>query len=154
MADAERSRSTVLRFGDFEVDLPAGLLLRHGIRVKLRDKSFRVLGALIEHCGQVVTREDLQRRLWPADVFVDFENNLNTAIARLREALGDSAEHPRFIETLPKHGYRFIGTLSAEPPTPRPPDARARRRWRPAVGLDVPGTGVEARGEARTRRLR
>ena len=140
MTDAERSRPTVICFGDFSVDLSAGMLLKHGVRVRLREQSFRVLASLLEHPGQVITREDLQRRLWPADVFVDFENNLNAAIGRLREALGDCADHARFIETLPKRGYRFIGTLVNETPAPRALGARARRRWRPTPGVEVPGT--------------
>ncbi len=101
-----------VRFDCYEVDLPAGQLYKHGIRISLRDKSFQVLAALLEHPGEVVTREDLRRRLWREEVFVDFDNNLNTAIARLREALCDSADHPRFVETLPKHGYRFLGSVS------------------------------------------
>jgi TolB-like protein/Flp pilus assembly protein TadD len=109
-----------IRFGEFEIDLAAGDLRRRSIRLRLREQCLEVLAILLEHPGQVVTREDLRRRLWPQDVFVDFDNNLNTAIARLREALCDSAEHPRFIETLPKHGYRFIGHLSKSPgPKPR-----------------------------------
>ena len=104
--------STLLRFDCFEVDRAAGHLFKRGSRIRLREQSFRVLELLLERPGEVVTREELQRRLWPAEVFVDFENNLNAAVARLREALGDSAERPRFIETLPKRGYRFIGTLS------------------------------------------
>ena len=107
--------SRIVRFGNFEVDLAAGQLHKRGIRIGLRDKSFQVLALLLDQPGEVVTREQLQRRLWPADVFVDFENNLNTAVARLREALGDSADKPRFIETLPKHGYRFIAPVSAYP---------------------------------------
>ncbi|MCK7460902.1 MAG: winged helix-turn-helix domain-containing protein [Sphingobacterium sp.] len=79
---------------------------------QLRGQLFVVLSMLLEHAGEVVTREELQRRLWPGDVFVDFEVNLNTLIARLREVLGDSAEHPRYIETLPKRGYRFLATVS------------------------------------------
>ena len=94
-------------FDCYEVDLPAGQLYKHGIRINLRDQSFQVLAMLLEHPGEVVTREDLRRQLWREEVFVDFDNNLNTAIARLREALNDSADHPRFIETLPKRGYRF-----------------------------------------------
>jgi DNA-binding winged helix-turn-helix (wHTH) protein len=119
MSDAELAPSAVLRFGDFEVDLRAGVLHKRGVRLRLGAKSIQVLAALLEHPGRLVTREALQRRLWPEDVFVDFENNLNTAIGRLREALGDSADRPRFVETLPKRGYRFIGTLSDEPPIPR-----------------------------------
>jgi TolB-like protein/Flp pilus assembly protein TadD len=102
---------TIVRFGAYEVDLPAGQLYKHGIKIGLRDQSFQVLAALLEHPGQVVTREELRQRLWRSEVFVDFDNNLNTAIGRLREALGDSAEHPRFIETLPKRGYRFLKSV-------------------------------------------
>jgi TolB-like protein/tetratricopeptide (TPR) repeat protein len=105
----------LLRFDCFEVDVAAGQLRKHGRRVRLRDQPWQVLATLLEHPGQVVAREDLQRRLWPNDVIVDFENNLNTAIGRLREALGDSAEHPRFIETLPRRGYRFVGTVFRAP---------------------------------------
>jgi TolB-like protein len=107
--------SSTIRFDAYEVDLPAGQLYKHGVKIGLREKSFQVLAALLEHPGQVVTREELQHRLWQQEVFVDFENNLNTAIARLREALGDSADHPRFIETLPKRGYRFLQNVF-EPP--------------------------------------
>jgi len=92
--------------------LRAGSLSKHGAKIRLREQLFVVLSMLLEHAGEVVTREELQRRLWPGDVFVDFEVNLNTLIARLREALGDSAEHPRYIETLPKRGYRFLATVS------------------------------------------
>ncbi|MGB2716479.1 MAG: winged helix-turn-helix domain-containing protein [Vicinamibacterales bacterium] len=101
-----------VRFGAFEVDLAAGQLHKRGVRIGLREQSFQVLALLLEQPGEVVTRKELQHRLWPADVFVDFQNNLNTAVARLREALGDSAEKPRFIQTLPKHGYRFIAAVS------------------------------------------
>jgi TolB-like protein len=110
-----------IRFDCFEVDLPSGQLYRRGLRVSLREKSFQLLSSLLEHPGEVVTREELQRRLWREEVFVDFENNLNTAIARLREALGDSAERPRFIETLAKRGYRFIARVE---PCERPAEPR------------------------------
>jgi TolB-like protein len=106
------SRQKVIRFGEFEVDLQAGCLFKQGVKVRLREQSFTVLSILLEHAGEVVTREQLQGRLWPGGVFVDFELNLNTIVARLREALGDSAEHPRYIETLPKRGYRFLATPS------------------------------------------
>ena len=112
-------RGTV-RFDCYDVDLPAGQLYKHGRRVALRDKSFQLLAALLEHPGEVVTRDDLRRRLWGEDVFVDFENNLNTAVARLREALGDSADRPLFIETLPKRGYRFLASVSEPPRAPDP----------------------------------
>ena len=103
-----------VRFDCYEVDLLAGQLYRRGTRVNLRDKSFQILAALLEHPGELVTRESLRQHLWREDVFVDFENNLNTAIARLRDVLHDSTEHPRFIETLPRRGYRFIASVSAE----------------------------------------
>ena len=100
-------------FDGYQIDLLAGQLLKNGIRITLRDQSFQVLVALLEHPGEVVRRDALRSQLWPKDVFVDFDNNLNTAIARLREALCDSADHPRLIETLPKRGYRFIGQVSS-----------------------------------------
>lgn len=126
----------VLRFDGYEVDLAAGLLHKGGLRISLREQSFQVLASLLEHPGQVVTREELRRRLWPEDVFVDFDNNLNTAIARLREALGDSADHPRFIETLPKHGYRFIANVFEAPRAPEPgPAPRVRVVVLPFVNL-------------------
>jgi TolB-like protein len=106
------SPKKVIRFGEFEVDLQAGCLIKRGIKIRLREQLFQVLSMLLEHTGEVVTREELQKRLWPGDVFVDFELNLNTIMARLREVLGDSAEHPHYIETLPKRGYRFLATVS------------------------------------------
>jgi TolB-like protein len=112
----------VVRFGEFEVDRQAGCLFKQGAKIRLREQLFTVLSVLLEHAGQVVPREEFQRRLWPGDVFVDFEINLNTLIARLREALGDSAEHPRYIETLPKRGYRFLPAVTegiASGPAPR-----------------------------------
>jgi len=109
----------VVRFDCYEFDGAAGQLRKRGSRLHLRDQPLEVLALLLEHPGEVVTREDLHRRLWPHDVIVDFENNLNTAISRLREALGDSAEHPRFIETLPRRGYRFIAGIEPAPATGR-----------------------------------
>jgi TolB-like protein/Tfp pilus assembly protein PilF len=106
----------VLRFEDYEVDLSAGQLRKRGVRISLREQSFQVLASLVEHPGHVVTREELRQKLWANDVFVDFDNNLNSAIARLREALRDSADRPHFIETLPKRGYRFIANIFESPP--------------------------------------
>ncbi|HEV2417902.1 MAG TPA: winged helix-turn-helix domain-containing protein [Terriglobia bacterium] len=100
--------SRVVRFGVFEADLRTGELRERGRKVRLQEKPFQTLALLVEKAGNVVTREELRERLWPADTFVEFDANLNTAIKRLREALGDSAERPRYIETLPKRGYRFI----------------------------------------------
>jgi eukaryotic-like serine/threonine-protein kinase len=99
------------RFGAFEVDLRAGEIYKHGIRLKLQDQPFQVLVFLLEHPGDVVTREELRQKLWPADTFVDFDTGLNSAIKKLRDVLGDSAEEPRFIETLPRRGYRFIARI-------------------------------------------
>src|ERR1700726_2675231 len=89
-----------IRFGGFEVDLRIGEVRKHGFKIRLQDQPFHVLQILLEHPGELVTREELQRQIWAADTFVDFEKGLNNAIKRLREALGDSAEEPRFIETL------------------------------------------------------
>jgi TolB-like protein/Tfp pilus assembly protein PilF len=122
-----RTMPRIVRFGPYEVDLPAGQLCKRGTRISLHDKSFQVLAALLENPGEVVTRMELRKRLWSDEVFVDFENNLNTAVARLREALGDSAEHPRFIETLHKRGYRFLENVF-EPSQPRPRKATKRAR--------------------------
>ncbi len=104
-------RNQAIQFGVFEVDLRAGELRRQGMKLKLQEKPFQVLTVLLERPGEVVTREELQRRLWPEDTFVDFDHSMNTAVNKLREALGDSAESPRFIETLPKRGYRFIALV-------------------------------------------
>ncbi len=114
MAEAKRQLQ-LLRFGDFEVDLRTGELRKAGSRLKFGGQPFQVLSILLERPGDLVTREELQKRLWP-DTFVDVDHNLNTAINKIREVLGDSAESPRFIETLSRRGYRFIGEL--EPPAP------------------------------------
>ena len=117
----------LVRFGCFEVDLAAGHIRKRGNRIHLRDQPFQVLAALLEQPGEVVTRDELRRRLWRDEVFVDFDNCLNIAIARLRRVLGDSADHPRFIETLPKHGYRFVAAVSEQvPAVDRVPAARPR----------------------------
>jgi len=103
--------SRIVRFGAFEVNLDTGELRQRGQKVKLQEQPFQVLVALLQRPGELVTREELRGRLWPADTFVDFDHSLNAAVKRLREALGDSAEVPRFIETLARRGYRFIGTV-------------------------------------------
>jgi len=103
------------RFGAFEVDLHLGQLRKHGIRLKLQDQPFQVLALLLEHPGDLVTREEFRQKLWPADTFVDFDTGLNSAIKKLRDGLGDSAEEPRYIQTLPRRGYRFIAPLAAHP---------------------------------------
>ena len=95
------------------MDVRAGELRKHGVRLKVQDQPFRVLRILLEHPGEVVTREELQRQIWPSDTFVDFDRGLNNAVKRLREALADSADEPRYIETIPKRGYRFIAAVHA-----------------------------------------
>jgi eukaryotic-like serine/threonine-protein kinase len=114
MAGAGDLRS-LLRFGGFELDRQSGELRKHGLKIKLADQPFQILALLLERPSQVVTRDELQRKLWAADTFVDFDRGLNKAINRLRDALGDSADHPRFIETLPKRGYRFIASVEPVP---------------------------------------
>jgi len=123
--------SKLVRFGVFEVDLQTSELWKQGRRVRLREQPCRILSILLEERGAVVTREELTKRLWSEGTFVDFDHSLNTAVMRLREALGDSSDHPRFIETLPRHGYRFIAQVEEVPPvdarradsgTDRPPE--------------------------------
>ena len=97
-----------VRFGSFQLDLRAAELCHDGTKIKLPEQPFQILTELVQHPGEVVTREELRQRLWRSDTFVDFEHGLNTAVKRLREALGDSAENPRYIETLPRHGYRLM----------------------------------------------
>src|SRR5215475_366458 len=109
-----------LRFGVFEVNLRSGELRKHGLRVRLQEQPFRVLVMLLEHSGEVVTREELQKHLWPSDTFVDFDHGLNKAINKLREALGDSAENPRFVETVARRGYRFLADVKVCEPTAGP----------------------------------
>jgi cholera toxin transcriptional activator len=114
----ENPPSTVIRFAEYEANLRSGELLRQGYRLKLQEKPFQVLAALLARPGELVTREELRQSLWPADTFVDFEHGLNTAVNKVREALRDSAGNPRFIETLPRRGYRFIGAIANDGPPP------------------------------------
>jgi eukaryotic-like serine/threonine-protein kinase len=138
------------RFGAFEVDLRSGELRKHGIRLKLQNQPFQVLAHLLEHPGEVVTREELRLKLWPADTFVDFDTGLNSAIKKLRDALSDSAEEPRYIETLPRRGYRFIAhvengdlpapvsiekRLATVPPVAPRPEPPKKRRFIMAAGV-------------------
>ena len=110
-----QNNSRVARFGVFELDLTAGELRKSGVKLRLQGQPFQVLALLLERAGEVVTREELQQRLWPSDTFVDFDHSLNTAINKVREALGDSASSPRYVETLARRGYRFIAPLQNEP---------------------------------------
>jgi DNA-binding winged helix-turn-helix (wHTH) protein len=111
MATDARQRTSPYRFGPFELDPVSGDLRKSGVRVALQDQPLTILVALLEAPGQVVTREDLRRRLWRDDTFVDFEHGLNAAIKRLRDTLGDAADTPHLIETVPRRGYRFVGAL-------------------------------------------
>jgi TolB-like protein len=121
MGRVQPSDDKTIQFGVFDVNLRAGELRKRGIKIKLQEQPLQILQILLENPGQVVTREELQQRIWPADTFVDFDHGLNNAIRRLREALGDSADAPRYIETLARRGYRFIGSLCAGPAsTPAP----------------------------------
>jgi Tol biopolymer transport system component/DNA-binding winged helix-turn-helix (wHTH) protein len=130
------SESLKVRFGAFELDARTGELRKHGVRLKIQDQPFQVLQALLERPGELVTREELQTRIWANDTFVDFDQSLNRAINKVREALSDTAGSPRFVETLPRRGYRFIAHVESVPelpsasvakqPEPPPPSAAAR----------------------------
>src|SRR5438309_5388636 len=134
--------SQIRRSGDYELDHRAGELRKGGIRIRLQEQPLQVLLAVLEHPGDVVTREELQRKIWPADTFVDFDHGLHAAVNRLRAALNDSADRPRYIETVARRGYRFIGRIeNPQPPapaniTPAPPPEK------PGPGLWNSWTGV------------
>src|SRR5689334_13011719 len=106
-------------FGVFEVNLQTRELRKHGVRLKLQEQPFQILLTLLERPGEIVSRDDIQKRLWPENTYVDFDNAINSAVRKLRDALGDSPDNPRFVETLARRGYRFVAPVS------RPPDARA-----------------------------
>ena len=138
----------LISFGPFEADLASQELRKHGVRLRLPRQSFQILKMLLERPGQLVSREEMRAALWPSDTFVDFEHSLNAAINKLREALGDDAENPSYIETLPKRGYRFIAaktpqtitpesTRPAEPEPPSPAPSSPARRSVLKVGAAV-----------------
>src|SRR5215471_1813020 len=134
--------SACIRFGPFEVSPDSGELRKNGRRLRLSGQAVQVLVILVENPGKAVAREELQKKLWPGASFGDFDHGLNAAVNRLREVLGDSVAEPKFIETVPRHGYRFIGQIEAELPTQettppvelspgnRPIRSRLRRHWR------------------------
>ena len=132
-----------VKFGTFELDLAAGELRKNGSKVRLQEQPFRLLTFLVQRPGDLVSREELREKLWPADTYVDFDNSLNTAASKLREALGDSAASPRFVETLPRRGYRFIAPLerhgqvgdvaSSVPPTTAEPKTPAQQVWQASL---------------------
>ncbi len=115
LATAPASR--LLRFENFELDIRSGELRKGGVKLRLQGQPIQVLAALLNSPGNLVTREELRAQVWPAETFVDFDHSLHNAIARIRETLGDSAEKPRYIETLPRRGYRFIGTVERVGPS-------------------------------------
>jgi Tol biopolymer transport system component/DNA-binding winged helix-turn-helix (wHTH) protein len=125
----------VVRFGTFEVDVPAGELRKNGLKLKLQEQPFQVLCLLLEHPGEVVTREELRGKLWPGDTFGDFDHGLNAAVKRLRDALGDDPDNPHLVETLARRGYRFIGNIGipAATPSARPRPWQWLFNWKTAV---------------------
>lgn len=124
MSDVGAS-ARVIRFGVFEADTMTGELRRKGLRVRLQEQPFQVLATLLERAGDLVTREQLRQKLWPGAVFVDFDHGLNKAVNKIRRALGESADNPRFIETLPRRGYRFIAPVEGAGGRPDPGRAGA-----------------------------
>ncbi|HMC28767.1 MAG TPA: winged helix-turn-helix domain-containing protein, partial [Verrucomicrobiae bacterium] len=151
--------SKLFRFGVFEIDPQAGELRKQGRRIKLQEQPFQILVLLLQHHGEIVSRDELRHQLWPEDTFVDFDHSLNTAIMRLRETLGDSSENPLFIETVPKRGYRFIaptvavsakpsedqeGRLAEEPLTGVPFAAMASSGHRPMYAEAQPAASTVA----------
>ena len=133
MLPLERRSSNVKRFGTFEVDVRARELRKGGIRIRLQDQPFEILAVMLDRPGEVVTREELRQRLWPAGTFVDFEHSLNAAIKRLRAALGDDADNPRFVETLHRRGYRFIAAVESEGQPVQQSARRAAAAAKPAA---------------------
>ena len=118
------ARPRLLRFSVFEVDLRTGELRKQGLKIKLQGQPFQVLAMLLERPGELVTREEIRQKLWPGDTFIDFEHSVNNSMKRVREVLGDDASAPCFIETLPRHGYRFIARV--EPHHPLTPSSLRR----------------------------
>src|SRR5262249_38330295 len=118
------SRSaTLIRFGPFELDLRAFELRKYGLRAKLQERPFRILCLLLEDPGATVTRDTLKAEFWESGTFVDFDHCISSAVNKLRAALGDSAESPRYVETIGRHGYRFIAEVSCEAPAPAAADS-------------------------------
>src|SRR5580693_2952432 len=134
-------RSQRIAFDNLEVDLRSGEVRKNGSRIRLQAQPFQLLALLLLNAGEVVTRDEICRDLWPANTFVDFEHSLAAAMNKIREALGDSADTPKYVETLPKRGYRFIGKISSEPPVVRNiPDAQESVELVPVLSAKV-GTG-------------
>ena len=150
------SSPKLFRFGVFEADVENAFLTRKGIRIRLQDQPFRILAILLEHAGQIVTRDDLQRKLWPTGTYVDFEGSLNAALKRLRAALEDDADNPRFVETVPKRGYRFIApvTVARESAPAKSAPAPETNVATPVASPSTPTEVDPGRSVAKTRILR
>ena len=129
-----RNGNHTVCFGPFEADLHAGEVRKSGSRIKLQDQPFKVLQILLEHPGVLVTRDELQARIWPAESFGDFDHAVNVAVGKLRTALGDTADNPSFIETVPRRGYRFVATIA----TPEPPVVEAPPAPPPVADVPPP----------------
>ncbi len=123
------------RFGPFELDPVEGSLTRSGARVRLQDLPFRLLALLVERRGEIVTREETRQRLWPENTFVEFDNSLGVAIRKVREALRDDAESPRYVETIPRRGYRFLAPVTESGTAPTTPSRTSARRPSSAIAL-------------------
>jgi len=148
------------RFDQFELDLRTAEIYKQGRRIKLQEQPCQVLAVLVEHPGELVTREELKKKLWPNDTFVDFDHGVNIAVNKLRDALGDSAESPRFIETLPRRGYRFIapvsnGTASAgvETPAPAKSESRNAKTWKALIAVGASAITIVAVISSRPHRI-
>src|SRR6516165_8421951 len=137
--------TSVVRFGTYEVSLQSGEVRKSGVKIRVQQQPMSLLQILLERPGEVVTREELRARVWPDESFGDFDQAVNIAIAKLRSALGDSAENPRFIETLPKRGYRFIADVSVVDQ-----DARTKRPESRAGDLPATGPGHQLQGAGLT----
>lgn len=136
--------SRLIQFGDFAIDPRAGELFKKGTKIKLQQQPFQVLAILLERPGDLVTREELRQRIWPADTFVDFDHSLNTAVKKLRQALGDGSQKPRYVETLPRKGYRFLGTVKgAAKVAPAPVTKRSAASKSVGRVFEVRGSGKE-----------
>jgi cholera toxin transcriptional activator len=141
MAAFQNKSVRIVRFGVFELDLAAGELRKNGAKLRLQEQPFQVLALLLEQAGDVVAREELRQKLWPADTFVDFDHSLNTAVNKLREVLGDSASSPRYIETLARRGYRFIAPVQSSVGTNRAETAATTpslQAFHPELEVSVP----------------
>jgi cholera toxin transcriptional activator len=135
-----RANDRLISFGLFELDLRAGELRKNGVRLRLQEQPFQVLAMLLERAGEVVSREDLRQKLWPSDTFVDFDHSVNTAVNKVREALGDSASSPRYVETLARRGYRFIAPIQK---------AAEREAWAKPEGVARISGASEAQSSAK-----